>query len=135
MSIEIKLSTESEEKIAKMILNQVSNEIFKASQDNIIEFEAIDTGFMLRSGTLWQSGKLKNTISYQAPYSSVIEFGSAPHFPPIEPIQRWVERKLGNTTNSRQIAFAIAKRISLEGTKPRPFIRNAIIKIKNKYTR
>ena len=135
MSIEIQLSTESEEKIAKMILNKVSNEIFKASQDNLLEFEAIDTGFMLRSGTLWQSGRLKNTISYNAPYSSVIEFGAAPHFPPIEPIQRWVERKLGVKTNSRNIAFAIAKRISIEGTKPRPFIRNAILKIKNKYAR
>jgi hypothetical protein len=51
-------------------------------------------------------------------YGEAVEMGTAPHFPPIAPIQFWVENKLGITGKQAQsVAFAIAKTISKRGTK------------------
>jgi hypothetical protein len=42
-------------------------------------------------------------------YGEPVEMGSGPHFPPIEPIQFWVEKKLGKEgKEAKSIAWAIA---------------------------
>jgi len=47
-----------------------------------------------------------------------LEFGRKPgQMPPIEPIQKWVESKLGvSSDESKGVAFAIAKKIAKKGT-------------------
>jgi len=48
-----------------------------------------------------------------------VEHGTKPHFPPIGPIQHWVQYKLHiqDETASRAAAYAISRAISRRGTK------------------
>lgn len=50
-----------------------------------------------------------------------VELGTLPHFPPIGPIQFWVQRKLHieGESESRAVAFLIARAISRRGTEGR----------------
>lgn len=53
-----------------------------------------------------------------AVYGEALEMGTSPHFPPVAPIQFWVERKLGITgKQAKSVAFLIARAISKRGTK------------------
>lgn len=53
-------------------------------------------------------------------YAEYVEVGTRPHMPPIQPIQDWVQAKLNITdeSESRSVAFLIARKISRVGTKP-----------------
>jgi len=51
-------------------------------------------------------------------YAEPVELGSKPHFPPVQAIEDWVNMKLGKGgKEGRSMAFAIARKISREGTK------------------
>jgi len=53
-----------------------------------------------------------------AKYGESVELGTAAHFPPVAPIQHWVEKKLRiSGDNARSVAFLIARAISRRGTK------------------
>jgi hypothetical protein len=50
-------------------------------------------------------------------YGEPVEMGTSPHFPPIAPIQFWVEKKLGIVgKQAKSVAFLIARAISKRGT-------------------
>ncbi len=56
-------------------------------------------------------------ISTPAVYGESVEMGTKPHFPPVEPIRHWVEKKLGyDEKEAKSIAFLIARAISKRGT-------------------
>lgn len=56
-----------------------------------------------------------------------VEFGSKPHFPPIDPIEFWVEKKLGLAGDeAHSVAFAIAVTISRKGTEGQQMFSNNI---------
>ena len=85
-------------------------------------------------GKVKQNGKwLEVSISLED-YWKYIEYGTRPHFPPINAIKQWIKvkpilpRPLSNgklpTTN--QLAFLIGRKISKVGTKPRPFLQKSI---------
>lgn len=58
-------------------------------------------------------GRVFNAVTYAQP----VEYGSRPHFPPLAPLQRWAELKLGvPKKESRSVAFLIARKISKKGT-------------------
>jgi hypothetical protein len=47
-----------------------------------------------------------------------VELGTRPHFPPVAPIQHWVEKKLGYSgKEAKSIAYLIARSIWRRGTK------------------
>ncbi|MFA5423041.1 MAG: hypothetical protein WC374_04220 [Phycisphaerae bacterium] len=51
-------------------------------------------------------------------YGEPVEMGTQPHFPPVAPIQHWVEKKLGIVgKEAKSVAFLIARAISIRGTK------------------
>jgi hypothetical protein len=57
-------------------------------------------------------------ISTPLAYGEPVEVGTRPHFPPIDPIAHWVEKKIGASgKEARSIAFLIARAISRRGTK------------------
>lgn len=61
---------------------------------------------------------VEGILGTPAQYGLPVELGTKPHFPPVAPIQHWVERKLGYSgTEARQVAFLIARAISRRGTK------------------
>ncbi len=72
-------------------------------------------------------------------YAGWVHDGTSPHFPPIGPIQEWVETKMARgvltTDNPKSLAFLIARKISRVGTKGNPFLaislrsnRNAMVR-------
>lgn len=122
----IYIPQEEKKKLEHAVLQQIALEIFKRSQEKIIEYGAVDNGFLLKSGKIISTDK-EIIITYDAPYAEYVEYGSYPHFPPVEPIKQWVRGKLstGNDKKDESIAWAIATKISQEGVKPRPFLRSA----------
>jgi hypothetical protein len=92
---------------------------------------AFDRGGLARSGRVDSISKLHKKVIYDMEYAAAIEFGTNPHFPPINALEEWVWRKksIFNITSRKQansIAWSIAKTISENGTLPRPFFRKAI---------
>jgi len=64
------------------------------------------------------SSSIAAELGTPAVYGEPLETGTKPHFPPVAPIQHWVERKLGITgSEARGVAFVIARAISKRGTK------------------
>lgn len=60
---------------------------------------------------------VEGLLGTPAQYGLPVELGTKPHFPPVAPIQHWVERKLGYSgKEARQVAFLIARAISRRGT-------------------
>lgn len=55
-------------------------------------------------------------------YAGHVEYGTRPHFPPIEAIADWAKQK----GISEDAVFPIAKSISKKGTKAQPFLRPAL---------
>ncbi len=69
--------------------------------------------------------EVRTSVGYAAP----VEFGSAPHYPPIEPLKDWAKRVL----HEEQAAYAVQKKIGREGTEPQPFFRPALNQARNKW--
>lgn len=67
-------------------------------------------------------------------YWKYVEYGTKPHFPPIEAIRKWIRVKPilpkplqnGKLPTENQLAFLIARKISKVGTRPQPFFTKSI---------
>ncbi|MBU1067666.1 hypothetical protein KKE60_07745 [Patescibacteria group bacterium] len=70
------------------------------------------------SGPHVQGNNVWGSIGTPLEHGEPVEYGTRPHFPPIAPIQFWVEKKLGLAgAEARSAAFLIARTISVHGTK------------------
>jgi len=70
---------------------------------------------------------VKGIVASAQKYAEPVEKGTRPHFPPLDPIQLWVERKLGiDASESRSVAFMIARAISRRGTKGQRMFERAL---------
>ena len=56
-----------------------------------------------------------------APHSAAVEYGSAPHFPPVSELETWASYKLGTSKG----VYRIAESISSFGTPAQPYMRPA----------
>jgi hypothetical protein len=62
--------------------------------------------------------RVTGMVGTPAKYGEAVESGTKPHFPPVGPIQFWVERMLGyRGDDAASVAFLIARAISKRGTK------------------
>lgn len=57
-------------------------------------------------------------------YAAYVEFGTRPHFPPVEALKEWAKKKLGD----ENLAFPVARAIGSRGTPAQPFMGPAILK-------
>ncbi len=59
------------------------------------------------------------------PYPVAVHEGTKPHFPPTEPLQEWVKRKLRIRSEKKleRVTRLIQWKIAKHGTKARPFLR------------
>ena len=65
-----------------------------------------------------------------------VESGTKPHFPPVKPLQHWVEKVLGlHGWEAASAAFAIAVKISKEGTEGRQMFEKAFAQNEDKALR
>lgn len=120
-SIEEKLRLETDH-----VLDEMADFILADSQQRIKNNKSIDTGFMAKTANITRQF-LRKEITYPAPYSAHVEFGTTPHMPPIEPIKKYLMRKTGmNEKEATNAAWAVAKKIAKEGTEPKPFLRPAL---------
>ena len=94
------------------------------------------------SGVLSKSinGKVKFdgkyiTVSIQLEdYYKYVEYGTKPHFPPIDAIKQWIKVKPvlprplenGKLPTENQLAYLIGRKISKVGTKANPFLAPTI---------
>jgi hypothetical protein len=130
-----KLSVNKDE-ILKLIdekLDEIADEIFANSQQNIVDKQIVDEGTLLKSGNINRSF-LNKTIIYNTPYADSIEYGRLPgSMPPVESIKGWVKRKgiANDEKDINRISWAIAQDIKKNGTEPRPFLEPAVEKVKN----
>jgi len=103
---------------------------------------AFDTGFLARSITTNKNKLLEKEVYATANYAPYVEFGTRPHFPPVDAIYEWVWRKRRVfriapkkkvVRNGRvyykevlDIAWKIAYNMKKRGTEAHPFLRPAV---------
>jgi hypothetical protein len=94
-----------------------------------------DTGELTRSAHSELSDR-GGFVIVDAPHASHMEYGTRPHFPPLQPIKDWVLRKgIADTEEEAdQAALNVARKIAARGLAPRFYMRRAVEKlIKGKY--
>ena len=115
-------------------LDEMAQFIFSKSQENLVANGTPDTGILLKSGYVRRTKNNVREIGYLAPYSGSVEYGQPPH--PMDPhkLIGWVKRKLGvSDAESLGVAYAVAAKISREGTDPQPFFRPALFLAVHRY--
>ena len=129
MQIRIEVKFNKTNETEKMILDGVDRGmddlvdfIFARSQ----ELVAVDEATLKKAGHV-ERAYLKKSIEYDAPHASYIEYGTRPHFPPIEPLAAWAVRVLQvPKAEAQQVGYLIARKIAAVGTEPQPFLRPAV---------
>lgn len=58
-------------------------------------------------------GNIVGKIGTPSPYGAPVEFGTRPHWAPIEPLKLWAKRKL----DDESLAYAVQRKIARVGTK------------------
>ncbi len=124
-------------------LNDIADFILSES-DRILrdpESGSVDTGFLVNSMISDKATFLHKEVGSGCAYAPFIEYGTSPHFPPLQVIYDWLWRKrndLGLKVDTKKttklngrvyisgilnIAWAIAKKMSEKGTEASPFLR------------
>ena len=96
-----------------------------------------NTSELLKSGRFEfseEGGNLTFTIVYDAPHAEPIEYGTVPHYPPLEPLIAWFIKKRGLSPKAaEEAAQRTARAIYRNGSDPHPFLRPAIEQTNQKY--
>ena len=98
---------------------ETAYEIRDEAQRNVKRLDAFDTGDLYDSIEVQISPQgLSIGVGSKLKYAPFVEFGTSPHFPPLEPIREWC-RSRGIDESA---AFPIARQISERGSPERPFL-------------
>lgn len=93
------------------------------AQDKIVQNGSIASGHLVDSAKPIFA-PLSKTVLFDTPYSDIVEFGSQPHMPPVDPLIQWAMLKFGqDREEATKTAWAVAKSIEQVGTEPHPFVR------------
>lgn len=117
-------------------IQDLINQFVLTLKDTIANNGSNASGTLSKSikGKVKQNGKwLEVSISLED-YWKYIEYGTKPHFPPVDKIKEWIRVKPilprplsnGKLPTNDQLAFLIGRKISKVGTKPRPFLQKSI---------
>ena len=83
-----------------------------------------------KTEALRESHTVKLDVYNPTPYAAIIEYGRRPgKFPwPINPLEKWVERKFGikDEAEKRAVAFAVGRKIKQRGIPGKHLLENAI---------
>jgi hypothetical protein len=63
------------------------------------------------------------TVEVNSDYASYVEWGTRPHFPPIDALKDWAAKFLGDP----RLAFIVARAIARRGTHPYNFMGQSIL--------
>lgn len=109
----------------------------------------------LSSGEINASGELYDSVRYITSFNGnkyeidlnlkdywkYIEYGTKPHWPPVDAILNWIRikpvlpypDKNGKLPTEKQLAYLIGRKISEEGTKAKNVLQNTIEQINQTY--
>lgn len=103
---------------------ETADQIRDEAKNNVKQLDAFDTGALFNSIEVGESPQGMRVAVYStAKHAPFIEFGTAPHFPPIDKIRAWCARK----GIPESAAFPIARAISERGTPERPWLYPAYV--------
>jgi len=132
-------SAKTIEHMAKLLKQALADTAFDGQAyavKTLIAHDRVDTGFLINSihVDLTKISKGETRIYTNAPYAPPVEFGAGPSgetktpgwWPPEEPIEAWVARRLGKRGKDlKQTTWAIRAAIHARGIVPTPFMRPA----------
>lgn len=95
-------------------------------RNKIIDVGANNTGNLVKNVFVYESKPSRGRIGVGEKYGLYVEKGTKAHFPPVAPLERWAQTKLGKSG----IGFLIARKIAREGTKAKPFVEPTFQKSK-----
>ena len=126
-----KLGTDATETVKRQLAAS-GLELETEAKKNIGDIPAVDTG-KTRASIHYRSanGGMTAEVAASGVVPLVIEFGSAPHFPPIAPLEAWAHRH-GMPPGA---GFAIAQAIARRGTPAHPFMYPAFDTISVKFVK
>ncbi len=103
-------------------------DVQKAAVKNLKESGAWDLGTVAYSILVDRvKGGAAVEIGPTAPHGPYVEWGTKPHFPPLDALEGWARR------HGFDSAWPIAKKISEKGTPAKPFLLPAYLAVVNKY--
>lgn len=105
-------------------------DISKANFQNYVH-PPIDTGQLLNSVKI-ESKFLEKDIRYHCKYAKYIEYGTAPHMPPLEPILAWVYHKRSSFNLPKRVKGGAAGLILASRTKKTKGNEQRFINVANK---
>ena len=87
------------------------------------------------------NGVIYKVILNSLDYIRYLESGTKPHYPPQEPIIKWIRAKKfptkdycgGSLPTEKQLAYLIQRKIGLEGTKARPIIATTVKELNEQF--
>jgi len=122
-------------KMSQEIAVKVKQEAYASGLD--VKEQALDN---LKALEAWDTGHLATTILVDrssdgsiveigptAPYGPYVEFGTKPHFPPMDALEDWARR------HGLDSAWPICKAISERGTPAQPYLLPAYLSIVDKF--
>lgn len=136
------MKIENLKEFKQQLLSQLNDELVQSLKDKLggtvvwtgVGGEVIQSRDKMGVAT----GSLKKTISgevigdevhiFMQDYWKYIEYGTAPHMPPVDAMEEWVKVKFGLAGKDAQnAAWAVAMHIKKFGTMPYPFVRSTKI--------
>ena len=124
-------------------LEEYAQEVRNQYQDNLILDDRIASGELLNSVEyqIVQNGMVYEVQLRLQDYWKYVEYGTKPHFPPVDKILEWVMVKPviprpndeGDIPTPKQLAFLIARKISEHGTDGSEALEEAILDVNQKF--
>lgn len=101
--------------------------IIAKAQETLKKNGSIATSFLFKSGKVLKKSDGSVEAGFDSHYAGAVEFGrKAGGMPPVKMILQWLKKKrIGKDEERESMAWAIAKNIADEGTKPHPFLEPA----------
>lgn len=103
----------------KQAMDKSTTHLKSEIRKEIVDKGINSQGSLKKSVNVYESKATKGVVGVGEKYGEYVEYGTRPHFPPVEPLERWARLKLG----ASGLGFVIAKKIARVGTKAKPFVQ------------
>ena len=125
------------------VLEQYAQDVRNSYQDRLIQDDKVASGDLLNSVEyqVVQNGMVYEVQLRLQDYWKYVEYGTKPHFPPVDKILEWIKVKpvlprpndKGDLPTPQQLAYAIATNISKHGTEGTEDLEETLLDINQRY--
>ena len=110
--------------VVRTAMDKSTRHIKNEVQDKIVSEKIPYTGQLQQSVYAKVLGDTKGEVYVGAKHGIFVEKGTRPHWPPIEPLEKWARIKLGQPG----LGFVISRKIAQVGTKAHAYFAPAVEK-------